>query len=348
MTPQRAQKTPQRAQNRSQSRLRSLIPIPILAALAVLAGSCAPALAQSWPERPVTMVIPFAAGGAVDVMGRILAARLTEILGQRVIIENVGGAGGMNGANRVAKAAADGYQFVLGGTGTFAANQTLYKSPLYNALTDFTPVVLVAQQPMALIARKDLPAENFQQFVAYAKANQAKMQFGSGGAGSATHLACVLLDSVIGVDVTHVPYRSATIAIQDMIGGRIDYVCPITSTALSLIESKQVKAIAILSKDRAPILPDLASAHEQGLTGFDAYIWNGIFLPKDTPAAIVKKLHDATVEAMNTPAVQERIKALGGAVTAPERRSPDHLRGFVDAEIKKWAAPIKASGISMD
>jgi tripartite-type tricarboxylate transporter receptor subunit TctC len=318
------------------------------ALVAVTASGAAPTSAQVWPTRPVTMVVTIAAGSGDDLLARIIGPRMAELLGQQVIIENVGGAGGMNGAYRVAKAAPDGYQFVLGGTGTFAANQTLYKNPLYNAVTDFTPVVLIAQQPMALIARQDLPAENFQQFVAYTKANQAKMQFGSGGAGSATHLACVLLDSAIGVNVTHVPYRSATIAIQDMIGGRIDYVCPITSTALSLIESQQVKAIAILSKDRASILPDLASAHQQGLPDFDAYIWNGIFLPKGAPAAIVKKLHDTTVEAMNTPFVQERIKALGGAVTAPERRSPEYLQRFVDAEIKKWAAPIKASGISMD
>jgi tripartite-type tricarboxylate transporter receptor subunit TctC len=237
---------------------------------------------------------------------------------------------------------------VLGGTGTFAANQTLYKHPLYNAATDFKPVALVAEQPMALITRKDLPVGNLKEFIAYAKANQGKMQFASGGAGSATHLACVLLNSTIGVDITHVPYRSAAIAIQDMIGGRLDYVCPITSTAVGQIESNQVKAIAILSKDRTPILPNVPTAHEQGLADLDAYIWNGIFVPKDTPDAIVKKLHDAVIGAMNTPAVVDRINRMGGAVAAPERRSPEYLERFVESEIKKWAAPIKASGISVD
>ena len=319
--------------------------VAVATALWAATGS---AFAQEWPTRPVTMVVTFAAGSGDDLVARIISPRMSELLGQSVIVENVGGAGGMNGANRVAKAAPDGYQMVLGGTGTFAANQTLYKHPLYNAATDFKPVALVAEQPMALITRKDLPVDNLKEFIAYAKANQGKMQFASGGAGSATHLACVLLNSAIGVNITHVPYRSAAIAIQDMIGGRLDYVCPITSTAVGQIESNQVKAIAILSKNRTPILPNVPTAHEQGLADLDAYIWNGIFLPKDTPDAIVRKLHDAVIGAMNTPAVVDRINQMGGAVVAPERRSPEYLERFVESEIKKWAAPIKASGISVD
>src|SRR4051812_14558348 len=185
--------------------------------VASLLFASAGALAQDRPTRPVTMIVPYAAGGPVDTVGRIMAQGLSELLGHQVVIENVGGAGGMNGANRVAKAAPDGYQFVLGGTGTFAANQTLYKNPVYNALTDFKPVVLIAEQPMALIARKDFPADNLQEFIAYTKTHQAQMQFGSGGPGSATHLACVLLNSAIRANVTHVPYRSAAIGIQDMI-----------------------------------------------------------------------------------------------------------------------------------
>jgi tripartite-type tricarboxylate transporter receptor subunit TctC len=306
------------------------------------------ACAQEWPTRPVTLVVTFAAGSGDDLVARIISPRLSELLGQQVVVENIGGAGGMNGANRVAKAAPDGYQIVLGGTGTFAANQTLYKRPLYDAATDFKPVALVVEQPMTLVARKDFPADTLEDFITYTKANQANVQFGSGGPGSATHLACVLLNSTIGIDVRHVPYRSAVMAIQDMIGGRLDYACPITSTALSQIEGKHVKPIALLSKNRTPVLPNLATAHEQGLADFDAYIWNGIFAPKGTPDMIAKKLHDATVGAMNTPAVQERFREMGGAVVAPERRSPEYLQRFVEHEIGKWAAPIKASGISMD
>ncbi len=318
------------------------------AAAAGLLAALGCAHAQDFPTHPLTLVVTFAAGSGDDLVARIVAPRMAEILGQPVVIENVGGAGGMNGANRVARAAADGYQMVLGGTGTFAANQTLYRHPLYNALADFKPVALIVQQPMALITRNELPVANLQEFIAYAKANQAKMQFGSGGAGSATHLACVLLDLAIGVNVTHVPYRSAVMAMEDMVGGRIDYVCPITSTAIAQIQGKRVKGIAMLSKTRASILPDLPTADEQGLAGFDAYIWNGLFVPKDTPDAIVQKLHDAAVAAMNTPAVDQRIRRMGGALVAPGRRSPEFLRQFVADEIRKWAAPITASGLSMD
>jgi tripartite-type tricarboxylate transporter receptor subunit TctC len=306
------------------------------------------ASAQDWPNRPVTMVVTFTAGSGDDLLARILSPALSDFLGQQVIIENVGGAGGMNGTNRVARAAPDGYQFVLGGTGTFAANQSLYKHPLYNALTDFEPVALMSEQPMALIARNERGLETLPQFIAYAKANQAKMQFGSGGPGSATHLACVLLNSAIGVNVTHVPYRSAATAIQDVIGGRLDYVCPIISTSIAQIEARQVRPIAMLSKTRTPVLPALATAQEQGLADFDAYIWNGFFLPKHTPAPIVQKLHDATVAALERSFVQEKIKEMGGAIVAPERRSPEYLKRFVEAEIAKWAVPIRASGISMD
>src|SRR5258707_1387580 len=283
-----------------------------LAAGAIVVGlSVGPALSQDWPTRPVTMVVPFAAGGPADTVGRILAPGLSEFLGQQVIVENVSGAGGMTGASRVAKAAPDGYQFLLGGTGTHAHSQTLFKVPLYNAASDFAPVALIAEQPIVLIARKDMPADNLQEFISYAKANQAKMQYGSAGAGSAAHLACVLLNAAIGADVTHVPYRGGGPAMQDLIAGRIDYQCPLIAIAIQQIEGKTVKAIATLSLTRSPSLPGLASAHEQGLINFDASNWSGFFLPKDTPMAIVQKLHDATVATMNSPEVQMHLKRSG-------------------------------------
>ena len=316
--------------------------------LAVLACAIVPASAQEWPNRPITLVVTFAAGSSDDLLARILSPALSEFLGQQVIIENVGGAGGMSGASRVAKGAADGYQFVLGGTGTFAANQTLYKHPLYNALADFEPVALLTEQPMALIVRNELAIDTLQQFIAYARANQEKMQFGSGGLGSATHLGCVLLNSAIGVSVTHVPYRAAATAIQDVIGGRLDYLCPIISTALAQIEGGKVKAAALLSKTRSTVLPALATAQEQGLPDFDAYIWNAFFLPKGTPTAIVHKLHDAAVAALERSSVREKISEMGGVVVAPQRRSPEYLKRFVESEIAKWAVPIRATGLSMD
>jgi tripartite-type tricarboxylate transporter receptor subunit TctC len=262
------------------------------------------------------------------------------------VIENVGGAGGMSGAARVAKAAPDGYQFVFGGASTHAINQTLYKKPLYNAATDFAPVALIAETPQVLVTRKDLPAGNLREFIAYAKSNQASMQYGSAGTGSPTHLACSLLNAVIGIDVTHIPYRGAAPTMQDLIAGRIDYQCPNTTVALPQIEAGTIKAIAILTRDRSPILPDLASTHEQGLTDFEASIWYALFLPKGTPPAIVGKLHDAAVATMETPSVQARLKDIGATVVTSERRSPEYLQKFVENEIAKWAAPITAANIT--
>jgi tripartite-type tricarboxylate transporter receptor subunit TctC len=265
-----------------------------------------------------------------------------------VIIENIGGSGGMVASARVARAAPDGYQFVLGNVGTHAANQTFYKNPLYNAATDFTPVILVAQTPLVLLARKDLPADDLQEFIAYARKNQANMQYGSGGPGSASHLACVLLNAAIGIRTTHVPYRGAAPAIQDLIAGRMDYQCPDSPIAIPYIESRQVKAIAVLTRDRSPSLPGQATAHEQGLANFDASNWFALFLPRGAPAAVVQKLHAATLNAMNNPAVKARMADIGADLMPADRTSPAYLQKFVEAEIHKWAEPIKASGISAD
>jgi tripartite-type tricarboxylate transporter receptor subunit TctC len=315
---------------------------------ATLAAAIMPAIAEDWPTRPVTMVVTYPAGSGSDVLARILGARLSEILGQQVVIENVSGGGGMTGANRVARAAPDGYQFVLGGTDTFAQSQTLYKKPVYNAMTDFAPVALMVEQPFLLVARNGLPADNLPEFISYAKANQAKMQYGSAGPASGANLTCTYLNSAIGVTVTPVPYRGAPEGLQDLIAGRIDYYCPVIAAAIGQLRNNTMKAIAILSRNRSPALPMLASAHEQGLTGFEATYWNGFFLPRGTPAPIVEKLHDAAVATIDSPSVQDRLKVFGLTAVAPDRRSPDYLQQFVASEIKKWSDPIKASGVSLD
>jgi tripartite-type tricarboxylate transporter receptor subunit TctC len=307
-----------------------------------------PALAQSYPNKPMTMIIPFAAGGPTDVLGRVMAQRMSELLGHQVIVENVGGAGGMTGSKRVADAAPDGYTFVLGTVGTHAQSQTIYKKPLYNSATDFTPVALVAEVPIVLITRKDLPVKDLKEFIAYAKANQSKMQYGSAGAGSATHLGCVLLNYLIGVDITHVPYRGTGPAMQDLQGGRIDYLCEVVSTAKPQIDGGTVKAIAIMTKEQSKALPNVPTGLEQGTPNLEAYTWNAIFLPKGTPADIVKKLHAATVEAMKTPSVRERLEGLGAMIVSEDRATPEYLGQFVKSEIEKWAAPIKASGVTVD
>src|SRR6266446_5116566 len=267
--------------------------------LTTIAGTCgillvstSVTLAQIYPARPMTMIIPFAAGGPTDVLGRVMAQRMSEILGQQIVVENVGGAGGMTGSKRVADAAPDGYSFVLGTVGTHAQSQTMYKKPLYHA-TDFTPVALIAEVPIVLITRRDLP-------------------------------------------------------VQDLQGGRIDYLCEIVSTAKPQIDGGTVKPIAIMTKERSPALPNVLSGLEQGTPNLEAYTWNAIFLPKGAPADVVKQLHDATVEAMKTPAVRERLEAVGAVLVPEERATPEYLGQFVTNEIDKWAAPIKASGVTGD
>jgi tripartite-type tricarboxylate transporter receptor subunit TctC len=320
----------------------------LLIAIAAIITAASPSSAQTWPASSLTMVVPFAAGGPMDTIGRIVAARLAEVLGEPVVVENVGGAGGMTGTARVAKAQPDGTQLVLGNIGTHAQNQTLYAHPLYNAATDFAAVALLAETPLVLIARKDFPADDLPAFIAYARQNQDKVQFGSGGAGSATHIACALLNSAIGVATTHIPYRGGAPAIQDLIAGRIDYLCIDTPIAIAQIEAKAVKPIAILTSTRSPSLPALATAQEQGLRDFEASNWCALFLPKGTPEAIVRRLHDAAVATMDTAAVQAALQRIGSTVVAPERRSPEYLQKFVEGEIARWAAPIRASGVSLN
>lgn len=306
------------------------------------------AAAQDYPNRPITLIIPFAAGGPTDVLGRVMGQRIGEILSQQVVIENVTGAGGMIGAGRVAQAAPDGYTIGLGTVGTHAQNQSLYKKPLYQAATDFTPVALIAEVPIALIARKDLPANNLKEFVDYVKQNQEKMQFGSAGAGSATHLGCVLVNYLLGTKIVHVPYGGTGPAMQDLIAGRIDFLCEIITTAKPQIDAGAVKAIAIMTKARSPALPNLPTTAEQGMPNLEAYTWNAIFLPKGAPANIVKKLNDATVQAMKTPAVRTRLEGLGAVFVSEDRTTPEALGKFVQSEIEKWAGPIKASGVSIE
>ena len=254
----------------------------------------------------------------------------------------------MTGANRVAKAGPDGYQFVLGTGGTHATNQALHAKPLYDARTDFTPVALVVEQTIILVARASLPVNDLQDLRAYANANPGKMQYGSPGSSSAPHLSCALLNTHLGIEATHVPYRGAPPAIQDLVAGRIDYACFSGTVVIPQIESRAVKALAILTKERSPSLPLLASAHEQGLNNFHAPTWYGIFLPKSTPEPIVRKLHAAVVATMNTPAVQALLKQAGTDLVDPERRSPDHLAKFVASEIERWRAVIKSVGLGAD
>ena len=318
-----------------------------LALAVAIVASASLAHAEDWPVRPVTFVVPYAAGGPNDSQARILAARLGELLHQQIVVENVGGAGGMTGANRVAKAAPDGYTLLLSGLAVLGQIPTLYKKPLYNAVTDFEPVALIAESPRILITRKDLPANTLGEFIEYAKVNQDHMQYASAGAGSGSHVCAILLDTLIGTHMAHVPYRGTGPAMQDLLAGRIDFTCEQISTAYPQIQSGAVKALATLASERPPALPDLPTAQEQGVD-LDCSVWIALSFPKGTADAIVRRLADAASEAVDTPAVRTRFENLGVSVVAPQRRTPEYLARFVPSEIKKWAGPIKASGVHAD
>jgi tripartite-type tricarboxylate transporter receptor subunit TctC len=317
----------------------------MLIVLAAVLIACGIARAEDWPTRPVTMVVPYPAGGPTDAVGRLFAQQMSESLGRPIVVENIAGAGGTTGASRVAQAAPDGYRFLFVGS-AMTSRQLLYKKPPFNSVTDFTPVALLTRQPLVLIARKDFPADSLQEFTRHLKANKAS--FGSAGAGSSSHLGCAMLNLAIGVEVTHVPYRGVAPAIQDMIGGRIDYICNLIQDVMPHVQSGTAKVIANLSRSRSSRLPDLATADEQGLGGFDIADWYGLFLPKDTPLSIVQKLRDVAAGALDTPSFRDRLNGLGVEVVAAERRTPEYLARFLKDEIAKWSAPIKATGITVE
>ncbi|MBN8935169.1 MAG: tripartite tricarboxylate transporter substrate binding protein BugD [Rhizobiales bacterium] len=323
-----------------------------LAAVAMLAASAVPAGAQespdAWPTRPITLVVTFAAGGPVDTVARIMGAYVGDILGQQMVVENAGGAGGMTGTARTAKAAPDGYTVLLSGSAIMTQIPNFRKHMPYDPIADFEHVALFADSARVLIARKDFPANNFKEFVAYAKSHQSTLRYGSAGAGSGSHTCALLLDGAMGTKITHVPYRGAGPAMQDLISGRIDYMAEQISTAIPQIRAGTVKAFATLGRDRGPGLDELPTAGEFGLKGLDCGAWSGFDLPKGTPQAIVRKLSKATNQALDKPELVERFKKIGVVVPAANRRSPEYFTQFVKSEIERWKAPIKASGVSLD
>ncbi len=318
----------------------------ILAAALALLGAEHAALAQDWPTRPITLIVTFAPGGTNDTVARILAARMVDYLGQTIVVENVAGASGLTGAARVAKAAPDGYQLLLGDNGLFGTAPNMYRTLPY-AVSDFTPVGLLVELPLVLATRKDFPAATLEEFIAYTRTNQAKLQYGSPGAGTVPHLACVILNSALGLNVTHIPYRGGAPAMQDLIAGRIDYQCPIMPTVAPQLEGGRVKALASLTGRRSSLLPELPSAQERGVD-VDVSVWLALFLPKWAPPTVVRKLHDAAGMAMEAPAAAARLREVGADPVPSERRSPEYLQKLIGSEIQKWSAPIKASGISIE
>ncbi|MBM3530858.1 MAG: tripartite tricarboxylate transporter substrate binding protein [Alphaproteobacteria bacterium] len=318
------------------------------AALALCLSAVASAGAQDWPTRPITMMVPFAPGGGIDASARLQALAIGEILGTTIVVENVGGAAGTIGSARVAKAAPDGYMFMIGNSGTHAYSQSLYKRRPYDSIADFEPAGIVTESPRLLVVRKGLPVSNLQELVAYMKANQLKMQYASAGVGSGTHLPCALLNHTVGVQITMVPYRGEGPALQDVIADRVDYMC--TTIQSGAVQARQgtVKGIATMAPRRASVAKDVATTGEQGLKGVEATVWNGFFFPKGTPKPIVDKMNKAIEGMISRPDIRQKLEALGLEILPPEQRTPAHHAKFLKEDVARWAAVIKAANISVD
>ncbi|MGC1466690.1 MAG: tripartite tricarboxylate transporter substrate binding protein [Pseudolabrys sp.] len=310
-----------------------------------LLTSVTAASADTWPSRVISLVVPFGTGSGTDVIARIIAGRLTEILGKQIIVEDIGGAGGTIGITRVAKEAPDGYHFVIGAVDTFAQSQYLFENPPSDTMKDFEPVALAVEQPLVLLTRKTLPVSNLKDFVTYLKAHQTEMRFGSAGIGAAPYLACAMITRAAGAKAIHVPYRAAAPALRDMIAGDIDYYCPLAVSAVPFMTNDTVKTLAVLTANRSPVFPDLPTAREQGVEVVDGYYWNAFFVPKGTPPEIVKKLSAAISTALDDKDVQAKLHVLAATVVAPDRRSPEYLRTFLGKEITKWSRIMKENNV---
>jgi tripartite-type tricarboxylate transporter receptor subunit TctC len=313
----------------------------------VLAAACAigGASAQDFPSRHVTLVVPLAPGGSTDTIGRIVAEGMRPHLGQSVIVENVPGAGGSTGVIRVARSAPDGYTVQIGQWGTNVASGAVYNLPI-DLLTDLEPIALIATQPSMIIGRKNLPADSLKELIAYIKSNPGKVSSGNAGIGSPGHVSSVFFQNTIGAQMIFVPYRSAGPAVQDLLAGNIDMMMDTAATSGGHVRGGLLKAFAMTSDKRSPVMPDVPTTDEAGLPGFRFYFWHALWVPKGTPRDIVAKLNDAAMKALADPAVRKRLLDTGQELFGPEMSTPAALAKFQKAEIDKWWPIIKAAGIT--
>jgi tripartite-type tricarboxylate transporter receptor subunit TctC len=302
------------------------------------------AAAQTYPSRPVTMVVPFPAGGSTDTIGRIVAEAMRAPLGQPVIIENVGGASGNIGSARVAHAAPDGYTLVLGSWPTHVLNAGIFKLP-YDPLTDFEPVGLVAAQPLFIEVRKDFPANNLSELIAWLKANPGKATQGTAGSGGASHVAGVFFQQATGTSFQLVPYRGSAPAMQDLLAGHIDMMLDLAASSTPQVRSGTVKAFAVTSKTRLAAAPDIPTVDEAGLPGFYVLSWHGIFVPKATPNDVIARLNAAAVAALADPTVRQRLADVGQDIFPADQQTPAAMRAFHKAEMAKWLPVVERAGI---
>jgi len=315
-------------------------------AAAVLIGIAAPARAQQpYPTRPITVVVPFAAGGPTDVLTRILGQHMSQTLGQQIVVENVTGGGGSIGAARVAKAAPDGYTMVMGNLGTHAAAVGLYKNLSYDPRVDFEPVMLVASTPMVLVVRKTLALDTLKDFTAYAVANPHKLTFGSAGTGSISHLTYLLYTHLTKTEIEHVPYRGLSQSVNDLLSGQIDLMFDQVVSATPHILSGGVKPIAVTATKRAAAIPNVPSSTEAGLPELQTTAWTALFFPKGTPQPMVERVNAALDKAMRDEAVAKRLAELGADLPADAERTPQALGKLVRSEIDKWVPLIQSAGV---
>jgi tripartite-type tricarboxylate transporter receptor subunit TctC len=282
-----------------------------------------------YPDKPVTVVVPFAAGGPSDALARSVAQQMTKSLGQQFIVENIGGAGGTIGLNKVVKAPPDGYTVAFGTNGTHVANVALYKKLPYDPQKDFVPIGLIGSAPLVLLVRSTLPVSNLKEFVKYVRANRTKMSYGSAGTGSISHAGCVMLLSALKQDVIHVPYRGVGPAMNDLMGGQIDFMCDQTTTALPQIAGGKIKAIAALSAQRVPQLPNVGTAADAGYTGINLRSWNALFVPRGTPAHIVTTLQNGLANALRNPDFIAQMQKVGVEVASGNGAAPSAVSDLI-------------------
>ncbi|MFL4982059.1 MAG: tripartite tricarboxylate transporter substrate-binding protein [Xanthobacteraceae bacterium] len=319
----------------------------IMLAIAGLGVVSMPAAAQEFPARPVTLMMPYAAGGPGDTITRIIGQGMSKVLGSQFVVENTAGAGGTVGTAKVAAAPPDGHSLLVMHFG-HAANTALYRNLRYDAVRDFEPIGLIAESPMALVAKKNFPADNLRDFIAYVKANNTQVTHGHAGIGSASHLCGLLFFNAIGTMVTSIPYKGTGPALNDLIGGQFDFMCDQTLNVLQPVNAGLIKAFATTTKARLAVAPDLPTAAEAGLPRVEITVWFGMWAPKATPQPVIEKLSAGLREALKEPEVKNRLAMAGAETVAAERATPAALRAHLKSEIDKWVPIIHKAGISAE
>lgn len=319
--------------------------IGLIAGLALAASSSV--FAQAYPTKTITMIVPFSAGGPTDTVARLIGQSMSNDLGQQVIIENVGGAGGTIGAARVAKADPDGYTVLLHHIGMSTA-PSLYRKLTFKPMTDFEPVGLVTDVPMTFVARSDFPAKDFGELVSYIKANKEKVTYANAGLGAASHLCGMLFMSALGTSMTTVPYKGTGPAMNDLLGRQVDMMCDQTTNTTGQIKAGKIKVYAVTTPTRVPALPEVPTAQEAGLPNFEVAVWHGVYAPKGTPKEVVERLSKALQVALRDENVKTRFAELGTEPVAQDRATPAALRDHLKSELDKWAPVIKAAGTFAD